>query len=107
MLDICLLNGYCLDKMKDIKHKVNMVLVDLPYGQTDCEWDTIIDLNKMWEELKKICSKDCIYVFFCTTKFGYKLIQSKETWFRYDLVWEKSRTLGFLSANKIPLTKSV
>jgi DNA modification methylase len=59
----------------------------------------------MWIELKKICKRDCIYVFFCTTKFGYKLIQSNERWFRYDLVWEKSRKVGFLSANKMPLRK--
>jgi DNA modification methylase len=105
MLKVNLINGDCLEKMKDIQHKINMVLVDLPYGQTDCEWDNIIDLNKMWIQLKKICSKECVYVFFCTSKFGYKLIQSNETWFRYDLVWEKSRTVGFLSANKMPLRK--
>jgi site-specific DNA-methyltransferase (adenine-specific) len=59
----------------------------------------------MWIELKRICKSDCIYIFFCTTKFGYKLIQSNEKWFRYDLVWEKSRKLGFLHANKMPLRK--
>ena len=47
--------------------------------------------------------KEAVIVFFCTTKFGYKLIQSNEKWFRYDLVWKKSRKVGFLSANKMPL----
>ena len=46
-----------------------------------------------------------MYVFFCTTKFGFKLIQSNEKNFRYDIVWEKSRKVGFLSANKMPLRK--
>ena len=105
MSKVNLINGDCLEKMKDIENKINMILVDLPYGQTACKWDSIIDLNKMWIELKKICSKDCVYVFFCTTKFGYKLIQSNERWFRYDLVWEKSNSIGFLSANKMPLRK--
>ena len=59
----------------------------------------------MWIELKRICKRDCVYIFFCTTKFGYKLIQSNERWFKYDLVWEKSRKVGFLSANKMPLRK--
>lgn len=97
--------GDCLDELPKIKEKIDLVLVDLPFGQTACKWDSIIDLSKMWIELKKICKRDCIFVFFCTTKFGYKLIQSNEKWFRYDLVWEKSRKVGFLSANKMPLRK--
>jgi DNA modification methylase len=85
--------------------KIDLVLVDLPYGQTDCKWDTVIDLKQMWIELKRICKRDCIYVFYCTTKFGYTLIKSNESYFRYDLVWAKSKKVGFLSANKMPLRK--
>lgn len=91
-----------LDKSKS---SINLVLVDLPYGQTDCKWDIKIDLNKMWIELKNICKKNCIYCFFCTTKFGYALINSKPNWFRYDLVWEKYSTVGWLSSKKLPLRK--
>jgi 16S rRNA G966 N2-methylase RsmD len=98
-------NDDCFNVFPKIKNKVDMVLVDLPYSQTACKWDIPIDLKHMWIELKKICKKDCIYVFFCTTKFGYKLIQSNEKNFRYDIVWEKSRKVGFLSANKMPLRK--
>jgi site-specific DNA-methyltransferase (adenine-specific) len=98
-------NNDCFNVFPKIKDKVDMVLVDLPYAQTACKWDCMIDLKQMWIELKKICKRDCVYVFFCTTKFGYKLIQSNERWFRYDLVWEKSRKVGFLSANKMPLRK--
>jgi site-specific DNA-methyltransferase (adenine-specific) len=79
--------------------------VDLPYGQTACKWDTIIDMEKMWIELKRICKGNAHIVFFTTTKFGNKLINSNEKWFRYDLVWEKSLLLGFMSANKMPLRK--
>lgn len=89
------------NKLKDI----DLVLVDLPYGQTHCYWDTCIDLKKMWIELKKICKKNCIYIFFTTTKFGVDIINSNPKWFRYDIVWEKSRKVGFLNANKQPLRK--
>jgi DNA modification methylase len=98
-------NGDCLKIISTIKNKVNLVCVDLPYGQTACGWDCPIDLKLMWVELKKVCSDDCIYVFYCTTRFGNSLINSNPLWFRYDLVWEKSRTLGFLSAKKSPLRK--
>ena len=99
-----LYNNDCFEILPEIKDlSVDLVLVDLPYAQTACKWDCLIDLDKMWKELKRCCKRDCVYVFFCTTKFGYKLIQSNEKWFRYDLVWEKSRKVGFLSANKMPL----
>jgi len=103
MSTIEIFNSDCLEEIKNIKSKINLVLVDLPYGQTACSWDIIIDLKEMWTELKKICERDCLYLFFCTTKFGYTLIQSNEKWFRYDIVWEKSRKVGFLNANKMPL----
>jgi DNA modification methylase len=99
-----LFNGDCLSIMPTIEtDSVDMVLVDLPYGQTGCEWDTIIDMKKMWIELKRICKNNATLVFFTTTKFGYKLIASNENWFRYDLVWEKSHNAGFFNANKMPL----
>jgi DNA modification methylase len=101
-----IINDDCFNVFPHIeKYSVDMVLVDLPYGQTACKWDVKIDLNKMWKELKRICKNDCIYIFFTTTKFGYELINSNPKWFRYDLVWEKLRSVGFLSANKMPLRK--
>jgi site-specific DNA-methyltransferase (adenine-specific) len=99
-----LFNGDCLAIMPTIEtNSVDMVLVDLPYGQTACKWDTIIDMEKMWIELKRICKSNANIVFFTTTKFGNKLINSNEKWFRYDLVWEKEKGVGFMSANKRPL----
>jgi len=101
-----LYNDDCLNILPEIKDDtVDLVVVDLPYGQTACEWDCEIDLTRMWQELKRCCKKKCIYAFFCTTAFGYKLIQSNPTWFAYDLVWEKSTGQSFLSAKKLPLRK--
>jgi len=69
-----------------------------------CPWDVKIDLEAFWREVKRIRrspSTPCIH--FCTTKFGYELIQSNPTEFRYDLVWDKQRGVSFLSANKMPM----
>lgn len=99
-----LINADCLAVMPTLEtNSVDMVLVDLPYGQTNCKWDTIIDMEKMWIELKRICKSNANIVFFTTTKFGVKLINSNEKWFRYDLVWEKQQGVGFMNANKCPL----
>jgi site-specific DNA-methyltransferase (adenine-specific) len=67
---------------------------------------TLIDLTEMWVQLKRICKPNANIVFFCTTKFGNKLINSNEKWFRYDLVWSKpNSTAGFMNANKMPMRK--
>ena len=101
-----LYNDNCFNILPTLKEKsVDLVLVDLPYGQTACKWDTCLDLNKMWEQLKRIGKENTAFIFFTTTKFGNDLINSNKKWFRYDLVWEKSNTVGFLSANKMPLRR--
>jgi hypothetical protein len=101
-----LIHGDCLKLMPTLGDKsVDMVLVDLPYGQTACAWDCEIDLAEMWGQLKRICKPNANIVFFTTTKFGYQLIKSNEKWFRSDLVWEKPNIVGFLSAKKMVLRK--
>ncbi len=87
------------------KQSIDMIIVDLPYGQTACKWDVKIDLDKMWQSLKRICKKKCNLVFFCNTRFGYELINSNPKGFRYDLVWEKHNAVGFLSCNYVPLKR--
>jgi len=69
-----------------------------------CSWDVPIDLNAFWVQIKRLCKNDHTPVLmFCNTRFGYELIKSNESWFRYDLIWSKSNGVGFLSANKQPL----
>ena len=99
-------NDDCFNVFPKIKDKsIDLFILDLPYGQTACKWDTPIDLNEMWKAIKRIMKPNAIIVFFCTAKFGYTLIHSNPKWFRYDLVWEKSRKVGFLSASRMPLRK--
>lgn len=99
-----LYNDDCFNVFPNITpNSIDMVLVDLPYGQTACTWDTKINLEEMWKQLKIICKDTCNYIFFTTTKYGIELINSNPKWFRYDIVFEKHNAVGFLSANKMPL----
>jgi len=99
-----LYNDDCFNVFPKIKDKsINLFLLDLPYGQTACKWDSAIDLDKMWVEIKRMMKPNGIIVFFCTAKFGNTLINANPKWFKYDLIWKKSRKVGFLSANKMPL----
>ena len=103
-----LLNGDCLEELKDIDDNFcDLIFLDLPYGQTSCKWDCLIDLDKLWIELMRVKKLNTPIIFTCTTKFGVSLINScpKKCPFRYDLVWCKSASAGFLSAKKMPLRK--
>jgi site-specific DNA-methyltransferase (adenine-specific) len=107
-----LLQGDCLELMKTLPDKsIDLFLCDLPYGcltggagKFGCSWDIKLDLNVFWEQVERLMKDEHTpIIHFCNTRFGYELIQSKENWFRYDLVWEKTNPVGFLSANKQPM----
>jgi len=99
--------GDCLEILKDIKDKsIDFVFLDLPYQQTAMKWDKKIDLKELWKHLKRVARNERTPFFFtCTTKFGYELIKSNPKYFRWDLVWEKNRPVGFLNAYKLPMRK--
>ena len=101
-----LIQGDCLEKMKDISdNSVDLLFCDLPYGQTSCKWDCLIDLELFWKQVNRICKAECPMFFTCSTKFGVSLINSNPKNFRYDLVWVKSAPCGFLNAKKMPMKK--
>ena len=104
---IALHKGDCLTILPTLPDKcVDLVITDLPYGQTDCEWDCKIDLTALWIQLKRVArNKHTPFFFFTTTKFGYDLIKSNPKWFRYDLVVEKTNCVGYLCARKMPMRK--
>ena len=101
-----LYNEDCLERLKKIPDKsIDLIFNDLPYGQTSCKWDSLIDIDELWKEYKRI-RKDTTPIFFtCSTKFGHSLISSNMKEFRYDLVWVKSAACGFLNAKKMPMKK--
>jgi site-specific DNA-methyltransferase (adenine-specific) len=109
MPDLTLHNGDCLEVMKSIADKsIDLIICDLPYGCLsaggECKWDVKIDLEKFWEQIKRIRKSDhSPTLHFCSTKFGYDLIKSNPEEFRYDLVWDKERGVSFLHANKMPM----
>ena len=101
-----LYNEDCLERMKDISNNsIDLLFCDLPYGQTGCAWDCLIDLELFWKEVNRICKITCPMFFTCSTKFGVSLINSNPKNFRYDLVWVKSASCGFLNAKKMPMKK--
>lgn len=104
-MEVDLRNGDCLSLMKELPDKsVDLVICDLPYGETNCKWDTQIDLELFWKEFKRIRkSKRTACIHFCSTKFGYNLIKSWEKGYKMDLVWKKRNKTGGLQSRYRPM----
>ncbi len=103
---INLYNADCLEIMKEIPaESIDMILCDLPYGVTRCEWDKNIDLKKLWNEYERVIKENGVICLFAQTKFYYELLNSNPKLFRYDLIWDKVLVSGFLNANRQPLRR--
>lgn len=104
MSELTLWQGDCLELMKNIPDKsIDMILCDLPYGTTNNKWDKKIDLQALWEQYKRIIKVNAAIVLFSQMPFCVDLIVSNRKWFRYEWIWQKDNTTGFLNANKMPL----
>ena len=89
-------------------HSIDLFLCDLPYGcltaGKQCAWDIKINLDEFWKQVERLQKSDHTPVIhFCNARFGFELYNSKPSWFRYDLIWEKTNGVGFLCSNKQPL----
>ena len=99
-----LYHGDCLDILPTIPDgSVDMILCDLPYGTTDCKWDVLIPMAPLWENYRRIVKQNGAIVLTAQQPFATDLINAARKWFRYELVWEKAKALGFLNAKRMPL----
>lgn len=103
---IQLLHGDCLELMPTLPDaSVDAIIADLPYGTTDCEWDSIIPIDLLWAQYKRIIKPRGAVVLFGSQPFSSTLICSNPSWFKHDIVWEKDRATGHLNAKVEPLRK--
>jgi site-specific DNA-methyltransferase (adenine-specific) len=101
-----ILNGDCLELMKDIPNKsIDMILCDLPYGTTACKWDTIIPFEPLWEQYERVIKDNGAIVLTASQPFTTKLIESNFKLFKYCWYWVKSKPNGWQNAKNKPMTK--
>jgi site-specific DNA-methyltransferase (adenine-specific) len=117
-MDIKLYNGDCLEQMKNISdNSINLICCDLPYGTTDTHgtknkknrlmsWDNIIPLDKLWDEYKRVLAPKGVVCLNADQPFTSQLIMSNLEWFKYELIWKKNKTTGFLLANFRPMKQT-
>lgn len=97
--NIWLMQGDCLDRMKDIPDgSVDLILCDLPYGTTQNKWDSVIPLGNLWLEYKRICRG--AIVLTAQTPFDKVLGASNLEMLKYEWIWEKAKATGHLNAKR-------
>ena len=106
---INLIHGDCLVEMQNIPDKsIDMILCDLPYevlnkGNKHAQWDRLIPFDKLWEQYNRIIKDNGAIVLFAQGMFTAQLMMSNPKMWRYNLVWDKCLSTGFLNANRMPL----
>ncbi len=101
---IRLLKGDCLKLMeKEPDKRIDMILGDLPYGTTKCDFDKTIPYEPLWKQYKRIIKDNGVICLFSQQPFTTDLIMSNRKMFRYEIIWNKTLPTGFLNAKKMPM----
>ena len=102
-------NMDCLEGMKMIPDgMVDAIICDLPYevlhkNNPNAQWDRLIPMEPLWEQYKRVIKDNGAILLFCQGMFTAQLMMSQPKLWRYNLVWDKCRSTGFLNANRMPL----
>lgn len=102
--DTLLVNNDCFDVFPIIPSgSVDAIICDLPYGTTNCKWDSMLDLKALWGEYKRIIKPNGVVILFAQTPFDKVLGVSNLEWLKYEWIWEKTQASGFFNAKKMPM----
>lgn len=103
-IDSQMILGECIEEMSKLPDGcVDMVLVDLPYGTTVNKWDSVIPLDKLWEQYLRVTKPNGAMVFTAAQPFDKILGASNIADYRYEWIWHKNKATGHLNAKKMPL----
>ena len=97
-------HGDCIEGMKILPdNSVDMVLTDPPYGTTQNKWDTVVDMDAFWKEIKRVTKKNSAILIFTQMPFTATVVMSNPKMFRYEWICEKANATGFLNARRMPM----
>ena len=99
-----LFNADCMDILPLIPDKsIDAIICDLPYGTTQNKWDSVLPLDKLWNEYKRVLKPRGVVILFAQIPFSITLGASNLKWLKYEWVWEKDRASGHLNSKKQPM----
>ena len=101
--------GDCLEVMEGIADgSVDAIICDLPYevlhkNNPHAQWDRKLPMEMLWAHYERIIKDNGAIILFGQSMFTAELMMSNPKLWRYNLVWDKMRSTGFLNANRMPL----
>jgi site-specific DNA-methyltransferase (adenine-specific) len=97
-------NADCFDVFPFIEGKsIDAIICDLPYGTTACKWDSILPLEKLWSEYKRVLKPNGVILLTASQPFTTVLIGNDLKMFKYNLVWDKVAITNPMLAKKQPM----
>ena len=97
-------NADCFDVFPFIEDKsIDAIICDLPYGTTENKWDSVLPLDLLWQQYRRIIKDNGIIILFAQSPFDKVLGCSNLEWLKYELIWIKNRGTGHLNAKKMPM----
>ena len=101
-----IMHGDCLELLPGIpENSVDLILADLPYGTTECRWDSVLPLDQLWREYRRVLKGNGVAALFCAQPFTTQLINSNRQSYRYSWYWVKNHATGFMFAKVQPMRK--
>lgn len=95
--------GDCLEIMPKLSLLLDGIIADLPYGTTECKWDSVIPFEPLWENYKRLIKPIGAIVLFSSQPFTSALVMSNPSWFKYEWVWRKNRPSDKFNAKNRPM----
>jgi site-specific DNA-methyltransferase (adenine-specific) len=86
--------------------KVDAIITDPPYGTTACSWDSIINLETMWDKLKLLTKDNSPILLFGAQPFTSKLVMSNIKGYKHHWIWLKECGTGFQVAKYRPMMET-
>ena len=101
---INLVNGECLEELSKLEDdSIDSVICDPPYGTTSCAWDSVIPLDKLWEQLLRVGKENCPFVMTCQQPFTSQLVMSNPKIYSHNWVWDKGYPTLFAHCHNRPM----
>lgn len=99
-----LFHGDCLETMSLLEeHGIDAIITDIPYGTTSCSWDSVIPLDEMWKQVKRVLNSGGVFITTASQPFTSVLVMSNPDWLKHELIWHKSNPSNIALAQICPL----
>ena len=96
MNSVQLMQGDCCNILPNLHDSsVDMVFCDLPYGTTDCKWDSVIDIHWLFSEYFRIVKKNGAIVVTASQPFTSQLVYANQKSFKHEWIWKKNAGSNF------------